>query len=293
MLLYATLFLCALLMAVIVYRYDLYDREPWWALLLCVGLGAGSIALAGRVQVWVMSNLGTFAAEHWTISMSLAAGITEELGKLTCVLIVALFMRRWFNDPLDGLVYGSMAGLGAAIEESLTVLLGHAAPEPAAVAGIGVPPASAGASMLASLPPGEAVRLAGHLVMGGITGFGAGTLARRSATQASAPPHASNTATPAGSSLPTPALLQGLTPQRLPRWWLPLSLIMGIALHAAWDYVAFSAPAVRPDGPLPGDARALRWHNAFAILLMLAGFVVYRWLVGTGHALARRDSVKK
>lgn len=47
MLLYAMLALCALLIGLLVYRYDLHDREPWQMLLLAVVMGAGGMFLAG------------------------------------------------------------------------------------------------------------------------------------------------------------------------------------------------------------------------------------------------------
>ena len=50
MILYSTLGLCALAAAVLVYRHDLYDREPLPLLGLTVALGAGAIGLAGRAE---------------------------------------------------------------------------------------------------------------------------------------------------------------------------------------------------------------------------------------------------
>ena len=174
--------------------------------------------------------------------MALVAGLTEEVGKLGCVLVIAFTMRRWFNDPLDGLVYGSMAGLGAAIEESVS-LLASQAPSPD------------------SLPPTEAVRLAGHLVMGGVTGFGAGALVRAHAARS--PEHPKRASNRAMSVL-----------------WIPFSLLLGTGLHAGWDYVAFTAPG-RSSPP-----KAFRWHTGMSMALMLLGFMLYRWLVRRGAGLA-------
>jgi RsiW-degrading membrane proteinase PrsW (M82 family) len=84
-----------------------------------------------------------------------AAALVEESAKLLVVAGFALFARRIFNDPMDGLIYGSLAGLGAALEEAVAVL--RATPRAGAL-----------------LPPEELVRLCGHLVFGGIAGFGVG-----------------------------------------------------------------------------------------------------------------------
>jgi RsiW-degrading membrane proteinase PrsW (M82 family) len=89
--------------------------------------------------------------------MALLAAVVEELAKLGVVAAIALVDRRHFNDPLDGLVYGSLAGLGAAVEESVAFLRS--------------------ASHAPTLLPGsEVVRIAGHLVMGGMGAFGLGAL---------------------------------------------------------------------------------------------------------------------
>jgi RsiW-degrading membrane proteinase PrsW (M82 family) len=155
MILYATLALCAAFTGVIVYRYDLYDREPWWLLSLCAALAAGAMTTAGRLEVLVF-RVWPPQSEAET---ALLAAVIEELGKLAVVATVALLDRRHFNDPLDGLVYGSVAGLGAAVEESVAFLRG-AAHSPSL------------------LPGSEVVRIAGHLVMGGIGAFGLGALRR-------------------------------------------------------------------------------------------------------------------
>ncbi len=149
MILYSTLGLCALAAAVLVYRHDLYDREPLPLLGLTIALGAGAIGLAGRAEEW------TFAALRLASPREIAAvvALLEELGKLAVVTAIALLARRAFNDPMDGIIYGSMAGLGMAVEESVYCLRGSTAK---------------------LLPPEEVVRICGHLVMGGIGGFALG-----------------------------------------------------------------------------------------------------------------------
>lgn len=226
MLLYAMLVVCAVLAGVMVYRYDLYDREPWWALLLAAVLGGVLMWLAGSAQVRVMSALGTNAGADWNAKMAAAAGVTEETAKLIVVVLIAYCLPRWFNDPMDGLVYGSFAGLGAALEES-AALLGW--PRGAAV-----------------LPAAEVVRIMGHLVMGGIGGFGIGLL----------------------------------RPRRRAWWAAGFCLTFGfaVALHMAWDVVAFSA----------ADAgRMLAWHTWGAMGLMLVGLVVFWGLAAAGAGMSR------
>lgn len=149
MILYATLGLCALGAAALVYGYDLYDREPKLALLAAAGLGALTMALAEPLEVL---TFGLFE-EPGLLLVAAVASLEEEALKLLVVVIFAVFARRIFNDPMDGLIYGSLAGLGAALEEGVAVM-------------------RRGAAGGTFLPPEELVRLCGHLVFGGIGGFG-------------------------------------------------------------------------------------------------------------------------
>jgi RsiW-degrading membrane proteinase PrsW (M82 family) len=152
MLIYGTTVVAALVIATIVYRYDLYDREPWWLLLLTAGLGAGAMWVTGHVEDWTRARLPSQWDE--AAASGMIAATHEEAAKFLVVLAVALVFRRQFNDPMDGLIYGAFAGLGMAVEESLhfTRLNG--------VTGM--------------LPQSELPRLLGHLVFGGIGGFGLG-----------------------------------------------------------------------------------------------------------------------
>jgi RsiW-degrading membrane proteinase PrsW (M82 family) len=131
----------------------MYDTEPRWLLALTVALGAGAMALAGLVETL------TLASGHLTSTRAVAvvAACEEELLGFGVVVATALLARRAFNDPMDGLVYGSMVGLGMAVEESIFYL--RAAPR------------------TSLLPPAELVRICGHLVMSGIAAFPLGPLA--------------------------------------------------------------------------------------------------------------------
>ena len=194
MILYTTLAICALGAAVLVYRYDLYDREPLPLVGLAIGLGALAMALAGRVELFVFERHRL----EGNLAQAAVAGLVEETGKLAAVLALALVARRAGDDPMDGLIYGSLAGLGAALEEGVAVL--RALPS--------------GSSWL---PPEELVRLCGHLVMGGLAGFGVGRARRRD-----------------------------------PGW--PGTLIFGFAcamvLHFGWDTLSLQAEQF-PEGPSP------------------------------------------
>ena len=148
--------LCAPGAALLVYRYDLYDREPWPLVALSVGLGAGGMACAGSLEdghLHVGSTWGR--SPPWPSSR---AGCEETL-KLLAVLALALLFRlasttRWTaSSTARWPVWGRRSRKGSRCSGP---------PRPGWV-----------------LPPEELVRLCGHLVMGGIGGFGVGCLVYR------------------------------------------------------------------------------------------------------------------
>ncbi|TDI34126.1 MAG: PrsW family intramembrane metalloprotease [Acidobacteria bacterium] len=150
MALYIALALCAFLFALLVYRYDLYEREPWYMLVLATALGYVAMRAAGFLELLALRYVETHVA------MAAVAALVEELSRFVMVVAIAVIFRRQFNDPMDGIVYGSMIGLGMAVEESFYFL--------------GILQTTPGPLVF----PVEIVRLLGHLVMAGILGFGVG-----------------------------------------------------------------------------------------------------------------------
>jgi RsiW-degrading membrane proteinase PrsW (M82 family) len=158
--LYFTLAACGLAIGLIVMRYDLYQKEPWHFVVAALLLGAGSMWLAGQIEVGIIQAAHAQGVALNNAALAAVAGSTEEFAKFAVVVFFWAVVSRHFNDPLDGLIYGSFAGLGAALEESVFVL--------------------SRSHITGYLPPTEPVRLCGHLVMGGIGAFGLGLLTIRS-----------------------------------------------------------------------------------------------------------------
>jgi RsiW-degrading membrane proteinase PrsW (M82 family) len=157
MLVYATLFACAALMVLLVRRYDLYEREPWYMLLAAMALGALMMWGAGHVEDRLLEWLALPREEFAT--KAILVSLIEESGKLLVVVLIAVGFRRQFDDALDGIVYGTLGGLGMAIEESLAYL--------------SLNPHN-GAMTIGA----EVVRLFAHALMGGLLGFAAGLVLR-------------------------------------------------------------------------------------------------------------------
>lgn len=233
-LLYLTLAACGLGLGLMVFKYDLHRTEPWWLLITAVVLGAGLMEAAGFAQTCAVKQLirdaqaftDTFASN--TV-LALLAAVTEEAAKFLTVLLIALCCRRHFDEPVDGLIYGAFAGLGAATAESIATLgFGHDSP---------------------FLPAQEPIRLAGHLVMGGIGGFGIGLITNRSRHRYLA---------------------------------IPGCLLLAILIHTLWDIIAFDAADVML---VHNNLRT--WHTVLPIILMVAGMLCFRWLISIGCAMTR------
>ena len=155
---YLALLLGVLIVLHLVVRYDMYEREPWWMLLLALAVGAGGMWSAFFLQRELMLQWPVLM--QVTLYHAAMAGLFEEFSKLLVVVAVVVLMPKQFNDPMDGLIYGAMAGLGAGAFEAAWFMRGA------------VPP-------VAPLIGTAAVRLFMHTVWGGMVGFGLGLIVIR------------------------------------------------------------------------------------------------------------------
>jgi RsiW-degrading membrane proteinase PrsW (M82 family) len=259
-LLYVAVCLSAFLAAILVYRYDLYNREPWHLLALSAGLGFIAMRLVAPLELralgWVSGGAPAEAA---------VAAILEEGARVLAVVLIAVTLPRQFDDPMDGIIYGSIVGLGMSVEESLYVLR-----------------TPMGVERL--LYPFEVVRLLGHLVMGGIAGFGVGLL--RVASIRAPGPHPIQCRP--RSSLGRLSSARQARCGRRQRFSLRDSLrspsaraagafSAAVLLHFSWDWIA-----------LLSDGRSLSPKlTVLASAVMLAGLATYGSLVVLGSTLSR------
>ncbi|MEX2212490.1 MAG: PrsW family glutamic-type intramembrane protease [Phycisphaeraceae bacterium] len=156
MFVYIMVMLCAAAIVALVYRYDLYEREPWRMVFMSMTCGFIMMHAAGLIEEQLIRGFHIQRDQPFTKAMLVA--LVEDCGKLMLVFTFAIIFARHFNDPLDGLVYGTLIGLGAAINESLNYL--RFLPHDSHTLG------------------GEVIRLFAHAMMGGILGFGVGLEAR-------------------------------------------------------------------------------------------------------------------
>jgi len=104
----------------LIFRIDKYEREPLWALAMCFFLGMLATIPAIGFQYWsgVISGFKTQSAAITFIASFGVVAASEEIAKCAALLIGA-FPRKFFNEPVDGIVYAVLIGMGCATIENL------------------------------------------------------------------------------------------------------------------------------------------------------------------------------
>ncbi len=101
---------------------DRFEKEPPGLLLFAFIWGAVPaviLALIAEVILDVpISALATSSFTYDFLGSAIAAPLIEETAKGLAVLLLFLFIRREFDSPVDGLIYGGMAGFGFAAVEN-------------------------------------------------------------------------------------------------------------------------------------------------------------------------------
>ena len=146
-------FLVAAGLVVWIYHRDHHEKEPPYAIALALVVGFAGMWLIGILDQWALDRFAFSRTE--ILQKAAVISVIEETGKLLAILALAWgFLRREFNDPMDGLVYGRLVGLGMAAQESLLYL--SLAPPTAMTLGM------------------EVIRLCAHSLLAGIVGFAVG-----------------------------------------------------------------------------------------------------------------------
>lgn len=103
-----------------IFRADKYEREPLVPLLVCFGLGAAVTFPAMEVEKRAFVQLITHEQGFGIIILTafFAVALNEEVFKFS-VLRWAAFPRKFFNEPLDGIVYSVLVSMGFATMENI------------------------------------------------------------------------------------------------------------------------------------------------------------------------------
>jgi RsiW-degrading membrane proteinase PrsW (M82 family) len=119
------------IIAFIIYKVDRYDKEPIKLLVLVMFLGAVAV-IPVFIGSWLLGLVGTAFGEgilgtayHAFIQVALV----EEFFKWI-VIILVIYKRPEFDEPLDGIVYCVFVSLGFAAVENILYLLSYSVNSP-------------------------------------------------------------------------------------------------------------------------------------------------------------------
>ena len=109
-----------ILISIGIFWVDKYEREAVVPLVVCFVLGALATWPAVQVEIITFQQLGPHRHEPWATFLLAFAAIScnEELWK-GIVLMIAAFPYRFFNEPLDGVVYAVLVAMGFATMENI------------------------------------------------------------------------------------------------------------------------------------------------------------------------------
>lgn len=109
-----------LLLSYYIFFADKYERESWWPMLLSFGLGVLTTYPVLHLQIYFddLGFDGTGSLWQTFVYALVGVALTEEIFKFFGVMIFP-FHRPFFNEPMDGIVFTVLAGMGFATTENI------------------------------------------------------------------------------------------------------------------------------------------------------------------------------
>ena len=150
---------------------DRWEPEPKGLVIIALGWGAiVSVAIALGVDLTIILTVGRSDTVMGDVLQTVVqAPVVEEVAKGLGVLLLFVAARRWFDGPVDGIVYGGLIGAGFAFTENIQYFA------QAWIEG-GAAQASATFFVRGILSPFA------HVMFTAVTGFALGLAARRGAS---------------------------------------------------------------------------------------------------------------
>lgn len=107
-----------------IYRTDKYEHESRWHVLLAFGLGILATYPIIQLEEWISERYtrSSYQIGNLLLSSFLAVALLEEIIKFS-VLLLFFYPRRFFNEPLDGIVYSVIIAMGFATTENMLYAL--------------------------------------------------------------------------------------------------------------------------------------------------------------------------
>lgn len=110
------------------YYRDRYEKEPWFLLWKCFGLGALSIFIASTIEniflPFFYSPEETVIIFRLFLGTFFVVGFSEEFSKYL-VLRYYAWPKSYFNEPYDGIIYSVSISLGFATIENIYYVFTH------------------------------------------------------------------------------------------------------------------------------------------------------------------------
>jgi len=112
-------------------RFDRSQPEPWWLLFATLALGGASAFLAALLEraiantipilnPWRVVDATPRGIALTFVSYTVTVGLVEELAK--CLGCQLAYLRREFDEPVDGIVYAAAAAAGFSLIENIAYL---------------------------------------------------------------------------------------------------------------------------------------------------------------------------
>jgi RsiW-degrading membrane proteinase PrsW (M82 family) len=100
-----------------IFYKDIYNKEPKLNLIVSFILGSATIIPAAYIEGLLASGMYDSTSRLFVYSYFVVAFV-EELGKFVVLRFYA-FRKKSFDEPLDGIVYAIMIGMGFATVENI------------------------------------------------------------------------------------------------------------------------------------------------------------------------------
>lgn len=115
-------FLPVPMLAFVVLQLDRYEKEPWQVLLAAFLWGAVVATFIAAISNDVIGDIISAIVGQQLgglLTTSVVAPIVEETAKGIALLLLYWILRHEFDNVLDGIVYGSLVGIGFAMTENI------------------------------------------------------------------------------------------------------------------------------------------------------------------------------
>jgi RsiW-degrading membrane proteinase PrsW (M82 family) len=112
--------------ATVIWWFDRYEKEPLWLLAVTFLWGAIPAIILSLIVELILGipisvlGEGLFAE---VVGSGGVAPVIEEIAKAIALLGLFVFLRREFDNVLDGIIYGALVGFGFAMTENMLYFL--------------------------------------------------------------------------------------------------------------------------------------------------------------------------